>query len=129
MSWTADAVVVVVSAGAGFGTSWLTNRRDRRTEAAKAVIDRGAIELDARRIDGEAIERAQRINEAIVQALQEEVSRLEATIDGLRRDLTAERQRSTELEGHIRQLEDSAATMRRLLRDAGVEYPPKAEVT
>lgn len=124
MSLTADGVAIVFAAAAGVAASWLTNRHARRTDAAKAMIDEGALELDGRRVDGAAYERAQVINQQIVESLREEVQRLEATIEGLRRDLTSERQRNTNLEGHIRQLEDSAATMRQLLTTAGVEYPP-----
>lgn len=124
MSLTADGFAIVFAAAAGVGASWLTSRHARRTDAATAKIKAGGLELDERRVDGEAIERAQRISQQIIESLRVEVQRLEATIEGLRRDLTSERQRNTNLEGHIRQLEDSAATMRQLLTVAGIEYPP-----
>lgn len=120
-------VPLVVGLLGGSGPSFFTYLRSKRTDATKARIAEGGLELDERRADGEAYERAQQINQQIVASLSEQVTRLESTIESLNRELEAERHRNAELAGHIRELMDSAATMRRLLKDAGVEYPPKTE--
>lgn len=120
-------VPLVVGLLGGSGPSFFTYLRSKRTDATKARIAEGGLELDERRADGEAYERGQQITKEIIDSLRDEVTRLEATIESLRRELDSERHRSAELEANIRELRDTAATMRRLLKDAGVEYPPKTE--
>lgn len=121
------ALSIVSGLTAGLGPSFFTYLRSKRTDATKARIAEGGLELDERRADGEAYERAQQINQQIVASLSEQVTRLESTIESLNRELEAERHRNAELASHIRELEDSAATMRQLLKDAGVEYPQKVK--
>jgi TolA-binding protein len=132
------ALLLTMAAGAttGLGPSFVTYLRTKRTDVTKQRIAEGGLELDERRADGEAYERAQKINQEIVQSLERQVERLEQTIDGLRADLAELRERNgelvernTELAGHIRELEQSAATMRQLLRRAGIDYPPPAAPT
>lgn len=121
-----EAIGVILAALAGFAASWLTNRRERRTAADRHQIEKGALELDERRVDGEAIERAQEISERIIASLQQEVTRLERIIENLRHDLAESQDKRTILEARVRDLESTTASMKQLLREAGVEY---AELT
>lgn len=121
-----EALGVILAALAGFAASWLTNRRERRTADDRHQIEKGALELDERRVDGEAIERAQAISERITASLQQEVTRLERIIDNLRRDLAESQDKRTILETRVRDLESTTAAMKQLLKDAGIEY---AELT
>lgn len=119
-----DILGVALGALAGLLASILTNRRERATAADRNQIDRGALELDVRRLDGEEVERAQRISRQTIETLEREITRLDAIIRDLRADLAASEQAREDLEAHVRDLEDSAATMRRLLEDAGIALPP-----
>ncbi len=119
----ADVVLSIFAAGSGFGASWLTNRRSNKTTQATNTIATGKLELDNRREDGAAYERAQQINKEIVQSLRDELKSLQSTIASLRAEFRTVQQHSALLENYIRDLEASAATMRDLLRGAHVEYP------
>lgn len=122
-----DLLLTVGAAAAGFGSSWITNRRSNRTAAAKSVIDRGKLELENRREDGEAYERANQINQQIVESLRSELTALQATIASLREDLAAARADNSELRARIRELESSARTMQGLLDQAGVDHPARQQ--
>lgn len=121
-------LVFIGGASAGTGGFW-TYLRSKKTRKVTSVIDAGKLELENRREDGAAYERASRINQQIVAGLREELTALQETIRDLRTDLTLERQKSAyleehsaQLEAHIRNLEASAAAMRGLLGRAGIEY-------
>lgn len=119
-----DVVLYAIGAAATYLAGRRTSRRDRDTQRKLAVVEQGKLELSERRADGEAYERAQQINKEIVEGLRQELTALQATINQLRRDLMDAQQYSAQLEDHVRNLEATAATMRALLRDAGVTYPP-----
>lgn len=121
-----DVIGVAVAALAGFAASALTNRRERRTSLEKHQIEEGALELDERRVDGEVYERAEQSYLKLISTLQQEITRLESIVENLRRDLAETQEKRSILESRVRDLEASAATMKQLLRDAGVEY---AELT
>lgn len=125
MNGTAIAVLTVASSLlSGAGGAWVTGRWEAKTQGVKAVIDEGALELDERRADGEAYERAEKSYLQLISTLQQEITRLDRIIQGLRSDLSSSEQHRADLEGRVRDLEESAATMRRLLKAAGVVYPP-----
>lgn len=128
MSVSPEIVLYAIGGlGTGLGTFVAgrhTSRRDRETTQQRAIIEEGKLELEDRRADGEAYERAQQINQQIVEGLRQELTALQATIHSLRADLAAAQQHSAKLEDHIRNLEASADTMRQLLRDAGISYVP-----
>lgn len=120
---TAIVLALVGSGITGAGSAWITGRYSTKTEEVKAVLSEGALELDGRRADGEAYERAEKSYLHLITTLTQEISRLERIIEGLRSDLAESLQHRAELENRVRELEDSAAAMRQLLRDAGVAYP------
>lgn len=130
-----ENAALVTLGGAGTGVAGMfTWLRSKRANQRADVIAAGKLELENRREDGAAYERASEINQQIVAGLRDELTALQETIRDLRADLTLERQHSaylqehaTQLEAHIRSLEASAATMRGLLNQAGIEYPDQFE--
>lgn len=118
-----DLLLALGVAAAGFGSSYLTNRRSNRTAAGQVRIDEGKLELEGRREDGAAYERASRINEQIVDGLREELTALQDTIRTLRVDLRDAERHSAHLENHVRDLEATAHRMRDLLTSAGIRSP------
>lgn len=121
-----EVILYAIGAAATYLAGRRTSKRDRDTTRKQAQIEAGKLELDGRRADGEAYERAQRINQEIVDGLRQEHASLLATIGELRRDLLNAQQYSAHLENQVRDLESTAATMGELLRRAGIDYPPAA---
>jgi hypothetical protein len=124
-----DLLLTIGAAGAGFGSSWLTNRRSNKTEAAKTVILGGKLELENRRVESEAYANAQKINDDVVKGLH-------AELDHLRRDLRSEREGRAEdnrqhaaeiqeLRNLIANLRTELEVTRRQLRIPGSEPKPE----
>lgn len=116
-------VFIFISA-IGVATSYIINRRSQKTEKAKAIVDRGKLELDNRREDGAAYERASGINQQIVDSLRKELTNLQETVQQLRTDLDASHQKQDLLEKHVHRLEGNVSDMKRLLDTADIPYPP-----
>lgn len=105
--------------------SWLAGRRSKDSTAASNRLKEGTLELDGRREDGAAFERASQINKDIIASLRAELALMRQTIRELRAELAGERRHSAALENHVRALESRARVMERLLDTAGVQSPSK----
>jgi hypothetical protein len=127
-----DALLVVGASLAAFGASVVTNRRARKTDDKSIAIEAGKLELDERRADGEAYDRAAKFNTEITDQLSAQLHLMSATLDQMRADLVAERQKSARLAtdllaeqrqsathlAHIAALEARIAEMQALLGEA-----------
>lgn len=102
-------LAVIASGGVAWITSALANRRNRRQNALRA--------------DGEAMDRAMRINKDTVDGLRSEITRLQTELNELRRVLRESQTRSEALERHIGALERTVHRMRVLLQTHGIPVP------
>lgn len=118
-----DLLLGIGVAAAGFASSYLTNRRSQKTDRAKTLVDNGKLELDNRREDGAAYERASEINQQIVNSLRDELTALQATVKTLRTGIDDERRHSADLENKVHDLESTASALRSILDDAKIAYP------
>jgi polyhydroxyalkanoate synthesis regulator phasin len=79
-----DLILAFFASVFGFAASLVTNRRAKRTETRQSVIDSGKLELEGRRVAGEAYAQAQKINQDVVNGLHRE-------LESVRQDLETER--------------------------------------
>lgn len=100
-----------------------TKKAQRQTEAANRAIAISTRRAEKFRADGEAYDRAQRINEEIVRALRQEVERLQASLAALRVRLAEEENRSDALERQVDALQRSVNRMSALLAENNIPIP------
>lgn len=114
--WVLGIAGILVTGGV---PTWVTlsNRRLRsRIEDAQNDVDKV-------RVDGEAYDRAQKINAQIVTALREEITRLNSEMGELRIELNAEKSQSAELQIKLAAMQRTLNRMSAILRDNNLEVP------
>jgi hypothetical protein len=79
-----DIALTAVVGASTYGAAWLANRRARKTDADKVTIDAGKLELDERRADGEAYERAAGFNKEITDQLSAQLQLMSETLTQMR---------------------------------------------
>lgn len=84
MTFLQTLLVTLAGAIVASLSSWAVAIRNRKTRIATNAIDDKKIELESRRVEGEAYVKAQKISDSVVSGLHKE-------LDYLRRDLAAER--------------------------------------
>lgn len=113
MSAAGEVLGPVLAVVAGGFVSWivsaLANKRNQRQAAMRA--------------DGEAYERAQRINSEVVDGLRAEITRLQHELDGMRQVVRDTQAQNTALERHVAALERSVHRLRVLLQQHGIPLP------
>lgn len=94
--------------------AWTTRRQKDKT----AVV----------RVDAEAYERAQKINQQIVQALREELERVRGELNEMRRVVETSEQQEGQLKDHIARLHRSLTRALALLSQYNIDIPADLEV-
>jgi len=96
-------------------TVWATRKAKETSDAVDKV-----------RADGEAYERAQRINTIVTNELQAEVARLNVALAQLRLQLQTEESRSEELDAKVNVLQRSVNRLTLILAEHQIPIPAEA---
>lgn len=104
-------------------TTRSTARAKREQDANEKRAKEAQAAVEKVRADGEAYERAQRINKQITDGLQDEVQRLQDALLQLRLQLKAEETRSEELDVKVDALQRSVNRMTALLLEHNIPVP------
>jgi hypothetical protein len=127
-----ELVLTSVVGASTYGAAWLASKRAKKTDEQKVTIDAGKLELEGRRAEGEAYERAAGFNKEITDQLSAQLQLMSETLTQMRADLAAEKATSALLRGelseqqeknaqqsaHIAQLEAQIKAMQSLIDDA-----------
>jgi hypothetical protein len=93
----------------------------RSSESTKRVLADQKTKQDATNALDRAYERAQRINQEIVEGLREEITRLQSELTGVRQEMMTTAHRNLELERLVTTLERSVSRMSAMLAQYGVD--------
>lgn len=115
-----DALGYLVGAVVVLLTTVYTARSTRRANQAVLAAKQ---QLTRVRVDGEAYDRAQAINQQIVEDLRAEVNRLQRELEALRNQLRAENQHSAQLEDKVRTLQNTVDRLSNLLMQHNITIP------
>ena len=107
----------------GYFTLRATSKSQEAQEKAQAAISAQHERDERHRADGEAYERAQRINEQIVHGLEQEVSRHRAELADVRTQLQQEKTRSAELDAKVVVLQLAVSQLSTLLHENNIPIP------
>lgn len=121
-SWVVILVGALATLGGAAVAGHFSLKGQRTVAQAQQVIEDQKTKVDKFSAEGEAYGRAQRINKEIADALQAELTRLQATIDDLRRDLARKEEREDQLEHQVDQLQIQVSNMRLILKQHGIDY-------
>lgn len=120
-------LAAVIGAVAVLAVGWFTLRATRKSqeaqEKAQAAIAAQAKRDEQQRVDGEAYERAQRINKQIVDGLEHQVERLTEELSRLRTELLQEKERAEELDAKVVVLQLAVARLSELLKENDIPIP------
>lgn len=99
----------------------------RSAVRTKAELRERSAREDARtqieQVYGQAYDRAQRINQEIVEGLRDEIHRLQKELTDVRTDMGRTAHRNVELERLVNSLERSVSRMSALLTQYGIDVP------
>lgn len=115
-NWTTIVVAVI-----GLVAPVLLYVQFKASQRRQAKTDQKVTELEKVKSDAEAIERAKRIYEGLIDSLRTEHAHLKQTIEGLNRELGEERNVSDALRKRVRQLEESVDILEDQLREARLQ--------
>lgn len=118
--WIAPIIVAIIMSVPAF-LSWKTSTATKKALAERSASDLARDQLEL--VYGQAYDRAQRINQEIVQGLREEITRLQGELTGVRVEMTSTAHRNLELERLVNTLERSVSRMSAMLAQYGVDMP------
>ncbi len=122
-----DVIAIIaaslVTLAAAVYTSRASMKMNHHTEEARTAVAAARTTAANVRADGEAYERAMKINQDIVAGMSDEVGRLRAALAELRLQLKAEETRSAALEVRIVNLQLSVNRLSALLAQHSIPIP------
>lgn len=121
----AGIIVSLIGLG-GPVITWLIHRSNNKKQE---TTERRVTELESVKADAEAIERAKKIYEDLIESMRIQHKDLRENVERLNREINEERNVSDALRNRVRELEDAVDKLEDELRDARYQISTLQSVT